>query len=100
MTRQAERAVGWNAAMSDPEDELTRQFTNDPGVLARAEKKAREQGWHQGPNQTVLGIGPVPWWLRKPATVEEITAFIAELDAEEQAASRWRARPSHRRHAD
>jgi len=32
----------------------------------------------------VLGIGPVPWWLRKPATAEEITAFIAELDAEEQ----------------
>jgi len=70
--------------MADPEDELARRFTDDPGVLAAAEKEAREQGWHQGPNQTVLGIGPVPWWLRKPATAEEITAFIAELDAEEQ----------------
>ena len=26
----------------------------------------------------------MPWWLRKPATAEEISAFIAELDAEEQ----------------
>ncbi len=53
-------------------------------MLAAAEKQACEQGWHQGPNQTALGIGPVPWWLRKPATAEEITALIAELDAEEQ----------------
>ncbi len=64
--------------MADPEDEIARRFTDDPGVLAAAEKQAREQGWHQGPNQTVLGSGPVPWWLRKPATVEEITAFNAE----------------------
>ncbi len=69
--------------MADLEDELVRRFTDDPGVLAAAEKQAREQGWHQGPNQTVLGIGPVPWWLRKPATAEEITAFLAELDAED-----------------
>ncbi|MEO8715837.1 MAG: hypothetical protein ABI369_12565 [Acetobacteraceae bacterium] len=69
--------------MADPEDVLARRFTDDPALLAAAEKQAREQGWHQGLNQTVLGIGPVPWWLRKPATAEEITAFLAELDAED-----------------
>ncbi len=34
--------------MADPEDETARGFTDDPGVLAAAEKQAREQGWHQG----------------------------------------------------
>ncbi len=75
------------------EDEIARRFTDDPEVLAAAEKEAREQGWHQGPNQTVLAIGPVPWWLRKPATAEEITAFIAERDAEEQDGIEKRAQP-------
>ncbi len=67
--------------MADPEDDIARRFTDDPALLAAAEKKACEQGWHQGPNQTVLGIGPVPWWLRKPATTEETTGLTAELGA-------------------
>jgi hypothetical protein len=52
----------------------------DPQVFAAAEREAREQGWHQGANQTVIGIGPVPWWLRRPATKPEILALLAELD--------------------
>ena len=72
--------------MHDDETEIEGRFTDDPQVLAAAEREAREQGWHQGPNQTVIGIGPVPWWLRRPATQEEILAFLAELDAEDPGA--------------
>jgi hypothetical protein len=62
------------------------RFTDDPQDLAAAEREARDQGWHQGPNQTVIGIGPGPWWLRRPATKQEILALLAELDAQDPGA--------------
>jgi len=36
--------------MADPEDEIARRFTNDPGVLAAAEKEARNAGVASGPS--------------------------------------------------
>jgi hypothetical protein len=71
------------------ETDIEGRFTDDPQVLAAAEREARAQGWHQGANQTVIGIGPVPWWLRRPATKPEILALLAELDA--QGPGRWTA---------